>query len=284
MLRRERRVRRGVDQEQPDHEHEPNYARPLHHGERYRSAPDLLHDGPEDVAAVEREEREQVDDRERQRDQRDDADGLPRVVPDRLARDLVGPDRAADLLALPRIEDPERQGRRLLREVPVPAGRGVRRLARGQGLVRARLAVDEPQSHPLRLRVVNGANAEVDQTTVAADHEPRRRGGGAAVDERPLRAPVRGDPSRELPGAAAVAVDGDDHVAGVQDPRGREALAGLVDAHLARADLPEEDEQENRGIIRLNLVSLFFTICAIVGAGLASRSWWCFRYCWPPSG
>jgi membrane protein len=29
------------------------------------------------------------------------------------------------------------------------------------------------------------------------------------------------------------------------------------------------DEDEKRGIIRLNLVSLFFTICAIVGAGLA---------------
>jgi membrane protein len=29
------------------------------------------------------------------------------------------------------------------------------------------------------------------------------------------------------------------------------------------------DEQEKRGLIRLNLVSLFFTICAIVGAGLA---------------
>jgi membrane protein len=29
------------------------------------------------------------------------------------------------------------------------------------------------------------------------------------------------------------------------------------------------DEEEKRGIIRLNLVSLFFTICAIVGAGLA---------------
>ena len=29
------------------------------------------------------------------------------------------------------------------------------------------------------------------------------------------------------------------------------------------------DEEEKRGLIRLNLVSLFFTICAIVGAGLA---------------
>ena len=29
------------------------------------------------------------------------------------------------------------------------------------------------------------------------------------------------------------------------------------------------DEEEKRGIVRLNLVSLFFTICAIVGAGLA---------------
>ena len=29
------------------------------------------------------------------------------------------------------------------------------------------------------------------------------------------------------------------------------------------------DEEEKRSLIRLNLVSLFFTICAIAGAGLA---------------
>ena len=29
------------------------------------------------------------------------------------------------------------------------------------------------------------------------------------------------------------------------------------------------DETEKRGFIRLNLVSLFFTVCAIAGAGLA---------------
>ena len=113
--------------------------------------------------------------------------------------------------------------------------------------MRARLAVDEPQSHPLRLRVVDGADAQVDHAAVAPNHEPGGRGRGAVVDGRALRAPVRGDPSRELPGAAPVAVHGDDHVTGVQDPRGREALAGLVDTHLTRADLPEEHEQEDRG-------------------------------------
>ena len=60
----------------------------------------LLDDRPEDVAAVERQEREQVHDRERQRDDREDPDRVGEVADDRLARDLVGADDARDLLAL----------------------------------------------------------------------------------------------------------------------------------------------------------------------------------------
>src|SRR6266480_2418901 len=76
-------VVREPDEEEAQHQGEPDQARPLHDAERNRPAAHLLDYCPEDVAAVEREEREQVDDRERQRDQRDDAEGLPRVVLDR---------------------------------------------------------------------------------------------------------------------------------------------------------------------------------------------------------
>jgi Major Facilitator Superfamily len=66
---------------QPDHEdqqnqHEPDHAGALHHLEGDPLAPDLLGQSPEHMAAVERQEREQVDDSERQRDQRQDPQRL----------------------------------------------------------------------------------------------------------------------------------------------------------------------------------------------------------------
>jgi Transmembrane secretion effector len=66
---------------QPDHEdqqdqREPDDAGALHHLERNPLAPDLLGQSPEHVAAVEWEEREQVDDPERQRNQRKDPQSL----------------------------------------------------------------------------------------------------------------------------------------------------------------------------------------------------------------
>ena len=45
------------------------------------------------------------------------------------------------------------------------------------------------------------------------------------------------------------------------------------------------DEDEKRGIIWLNVVSLFFTVCAIAARWPGDQHWWsCFRCCWPPSG
>ena len=77
-------------------------------------AADLLGERPEDVPAVERQEREQVDDRERQRDQREDVERARRVERDRLARDLVGADDARDLLARLRVvEDLRDRARRV---------------------------------------------------------------------------------------------------------------------------------------------------------------------------
>ena len=44
------------------------------------------------------------------------------------------------------------------------------------------------------------------------------------------------------------------------------------------------DEEEKRGLIRLNVVSLFFTVCAIAASAWRSAWWSCFRWFWPRSG
>ena len=63
--------------------------------ERHRAAAHLLDERPEDVAAVERQEREQVDDRRATaRSPRAAKIASPRVVRDRLVRDLVDADDA----------------------------------------------------------------------------------------------------------------------------------------------------------------------------------------------
>src|SRR5215211_228630 len=69
-------VVRQAHQEDQDHQHEADHPGALHHAERHGLAPDLLHNRPEDVAAVEWEEREQVHDRQRERDDREDAHHL----------------------------------------------------------------------------------------------------------------------------------------------------------------------------------------------------------------
>src|SRR4051794_4929125 len=57
-------VVREADREERQHEDEADQAGLLHDAERDRLAAQLLGDGPEDVTAVERQEREQVDDRQ----------------------------------------------------------------------------------------------------------------------------------------------------------------------------------------------------------------------------
>ena len=77
----------------------------LHDPERHRPPADLLDQAPEDVAAVERQEREQVDDRQREADHREHGERAARVELDRLARDLVAAHDAGDLLPLLGVED-----------------------------------------------------------------------------------------------------------------------------------------------------------------------------------
>src|SRR4051794_20503725 len=93
-------VVREADEEEREHEREADEARPLHDAEGDGTAADLLRQRPEDVAAVERQEREQVDDAEGERDDGEQEDALGHAELDALARDLIGADHAGDLLAL----------------------------------------------------------------------------------------------------------------------------------------------------------------------------------------
>src|SRR5436305_15185933 len=61
-------VVRQPDREQHQDEREADHPGALHGAVGHRPAADLLHYRPEDVTAVERQEREQVHDRERERD------------------------------------------------------------------------------------------------------------------------------------------------------------------------------------------------------------------------
>src|SRR5919201_134006 len=109
--------------------HESHHTGPLHDAEGDRPAPDFLDYGPEDVAPVERQEGEEVHDRQRQRDDRQDLDGVGHVAEDGLPGDLVGADHAADLLAALRVEEARRQACRLLADEPEGGPARAHRLA-----------------------------------------------------------------------------------------------------------------------------------------------------------
>src|SRR5688572_18138823 len=87
-------------EEQEQNQHEAHDAGALHRTEGDRPAAHLLRERPEDVPSVEGQERREVDDGERERDQAEDRDGLRGVVLERPPRALVAADDAADLVAL----------------------------------------------------------------------------------------------------------------------------------------------------------------------------------------
>ncbi len=92
---------REAEEEEHDHEHEADRAGALHTPAGNPLAAHLLDQAPEDVAAVERQEREEVDQAEREADdgEQDERLGRARAV-DRLVGDVAGPDDARDFLAL----------------------------------------------------------------------------------------------------------------------------------------------------------------------------------------
>ena len=78
----------------------------LDHAERHPLPADFLHQAPEDVTAIEREEREEVDDRQREADHREQGERLSRTELDRLVGNVADPNHAGELLALFGLEDP----------------------------------------------------------------------------------------------------------------------------------------------------------------------------------
>ena len=99
------------DQEQADDEDEADHSGPLHDRERNRLAADLFDQAPEDVAAVERQKREQVDHAQREADQGDQGQRLSRADVDRLAGHLVAPGHPGELLTLLGLVDVRERGR-----------------------------------------------------------------------------------------------------------------------------------------------------------------------------
>src|SRR3954453_5385095 len=89
-----------ADGEHQQDQGEAHGAGPLEHRERDRAAADLLGQRPEDVPAVQRQEGEQVDQAQRERDERQDLEGLRGALGEPLLGGLVAPDHARDLLAL----------------------------------------------------------------------------------------------------------------------------------------------------------------------------------------
>src|ERR1044072_28897 len=73
-----------------------------------RAAPDSLGDGERDVAPVQRKQREQVQERQGERDEREDPEVLAKARFQGLARGLHDPDRARHVLAPLPPEDPAR--------------------------------------------------------------------------------------------------------------------------------------------------------------------------------
>src|SRR3712207_261211 len=107
-------VVREADEEQEEHERDPDRGEALVGGARDRPAANGLDDRERDVAAVERKERQEVQEREREADEREDPQVGREPEVERLARSLDDPDGARDLVAaVARNEPRERASGRL---------------------------------------------------------------------------------------------------------------------------------------------------------------------------
>src|SRR5215218_49872 len=172
-------VVREADEEEHDHEGEADESCPLHHAEGDRAPPHLLGQRPEDVPAVERQEREQVDHPERQRDHREQVEGLGRAELDALPRDLVGADHPGDLLALLGLEDLGDRLDRPAGEEPHLLHTQLGRGGRPDG--RARAVEGEAEQGALGAGAVDRLGLGTDQRVPALDEKYGGVGGEAAV-------------------------------------------------------------------------------------------------------
>src|SRR3954466_8258884 len=108
-----------ADDEEEGDQHEADDRGTLDQAVGDRTPTDLLGHGPEDMAAVQGQEGEEIHHREGERDDREDAQGLDGVELEGLARGLVGADHARDVFARLRVvEDADDRGRGELRDPP----------------------------------------------------------------------------------------------------------------------------------------------------------------------
>src|SRR4051812_3285558 len=189
-----------ADDEEEGDQHEADDRGPLDQAVGDRTPTDLLGHGPEDMAAVQGQEGEEIHHGEGERDDREDAQRLDGVELEGLARGLVGADHARDVLARLRVvEDADDRGRGELRDPPEVLARDRHRVRGPDVLVGA---VGDAEQHALGLSVVLRRDEQRHALAVALHHDLRRRGRLAAGRRRP-RAGVPGDDAAQ----AQLAVD-----------------------------------------------------------------------------
>src|SRR3954452_12655053 len=246
-----------ADDEEEGDEHEADHRGALDDAVGNRASADLLGHGPEDMAAVERQEGEEVHHRERQRDDGEDGERPDGVELEGLARGLVGADHAGDVLArLGVIEDAHDRGRGQARDASQVGGGDRHGVRRPDVLVGS---VGDAEQHPLGRRVVLGRDEEGLLLAVALHHDLRRRGRLAAA-RRPPGTRVAADDAPQAQLAvddllvaqaglvARCTVDREHLVAGAQLVGGSARRLDLVDHEVVhrhpvkRDDGPHEHE------------------------------------------
>src|ERR687891_2010757 len=100
-----------ADHEEHEHERDPDHGDPFVERAAERAPPDPLDDREGDVPAVERQEREQVQERQREADQAEHENEVAEALVERLRGHLGDPHRARDLAsALPPRQSREEEG------------------------------------------------------------------------------------------------------------------------------------------------------------------------------
>ena len=140
---------------------------------------DFLDQAPEDVAAVERQEREEVDQAEREADHGEQQQRLARADVDRLVGDVADADDAGDLLALLRLRRCGRRPRPFCWSTSHIVSTGFAGGSPGADRPRSFGAVGEADQRPLRFGVVFGADGD--------RLRPRRRARSSASPASPPR-------------------------------------------------------------------------------------------------
>src|ERR1035437_9308079 len=192
-----RKVVAEPDHEQQQDQHEADDAGALHDREGNPPAAHLLGQRPEHMAPVERQKREQIDHRQRQRDQSQHLERPRGALGEGFLGDRVTTDDPRQLLALLGFEHARDRRHRLLGDRP-QSGDGqrcpVERARIGRAVPDAEL---EPDQGPLLARAVTGTQVEGQQAPVTTHDHPGRGRRQTATGLR-ARALVAGDLAAQL--------------------------------------------------------------------------------------